>query len=346
MKKVLYGTTALVAGVAFAGAAHAQAIELSVGGKQEIFFGVGDTNDDRANGATWANTGMAADTELYFSGSTTLDNGLTVSAHIQLDAEQAAINNDDTHITVAGNFGRFRVGETDNIAAGQLHGAPNVGLISDEEYWAWSPGANFAGDNVDNGNTLSAAYVTPSFFGFSAGVAYAPDLANAENFVNWNAAGGPKDLIQASIAYNGEFSGVGLGASFGYSRAWAAGTAEDVNAYDAGAELSYMGFTVGGAFSLVDRFNSYVGSVGNSSIYWEAGVGYENGPYGVAFVFQDSYTEQAGDTWGLQFNGNYTVAPGIDIAASVFHTQADVDFAGREQDVNTTGGLMGIGLSF
>ena len=118
-----------------------------------------------------------------------------------------------------------------------------------------------------------------------------------------------------------------------------------------------MGFTVGGAFSLVDRFNSRasINSVGNSSIYWEVGATYENGPYGVGFVFQDSHTESAGDTWGLQFNANYMVAPGIDIAAAVFHTQADVDanigtaaapnFQGP-YDVDTTGGIMGIGLSF
>ena len=122
MKKVLYGTTALVAGVAFAGAAYAAPIELSIGGKQEMYFGVGGIDDDRNNNATWANTGMATDTELYFTGSTTLDNGITVSAVIQLEAENDGATNDDNadeqYVTLSGGFGKFRVGQKDNLAAG------------------------------------------------------------------------------------------------------------------------------------------------------------------------------------------------------------------------------------
>ncbi|WP_147165104.1 porin, partial [Pararhodospirillum oryzae] len=77
MKKILFGTTALVAAGLFAGGASAaDKIKLSLGGKMEQYFGgVGTLEDggfDDSDGF-----GMDTDTEVYVKGSTKLDNGLT-----------------------------------------------------------------------------------------------------------------------------------------------------------------------------------------------------------------------------------------------------------------------------
>ena len=96
MKKLLYGTTALVAaGMVAGGAQAADKIKVGVGG---YFYGylVGVSQDDSA-----ASSGVSADPgnnrrghhinregEIIFTGKTTLDNGIQFGVQVQLEAEQ------------------------------------------------------------------------------------------------------------------------------------------------------------------------------------------------------------------------------------------------------------------
>ena len=80
MKRILLGTTALVAvGVIGAPVAQAQ-IELGVGGFMEQYFGYGSSDiEDRDH------FDQKSDSEIIFSGSTTLDNGLQFGVNVQLE---------------------------------------------------------------------------------------------------------------------------------------------------------------------------------------------------------------------------------------------------------------------
>ena len=92
MKHILLGTTALVAAGLMAGPAAAQqGVQLGLGG---FYFGAlgGNVDEDfDANGFsdndknTWD---FKQDVEVHFLGETTLDNGLTVGARIELEAQQ------------------------------------------------------------------------------------------------------------------------------------------------------------------------------------------------------------------------------------------------------------------
>jgi outer membrane protein OmpU len=373
MKKVLYGTTALVAGVAFAGTAYGQAIELSIGGKQEVMFGVGSVwTQNNAN--QLGNTGMSTDTELYFTGSTTLDNGITVQAIIQLEAEDNGDRNaDEQAIIFSGGFGALQLGQRQTLAGAMAYGAPTAGggLITNTEYWAWTFAQEW--DNLYTSDDLSVSYVTPSFFGFTLAAGYAPEDVGRDDGANttggsyqfWRAgasSGSYNDIVSAGLAFDNEFSGIGLHADFGYMhRSGVSATAgtitgianavggaitvapnaapPDEHLFRGGASVSYMGFEVGGSYGYWDR------DANDADLQsWKAGASYQNGPYGVAFVYDHFQAENGSNGWGLQFSGNYILAPGIDLGAAVFHNDAEP--SGPNNNSSTTGGIMGVGLSF
>ena len=87
MKKFLIGTTALVAAGFVAGQAEAaDPIKLSVGGYMNQYVGYADQDEDGQE--NFAEVKVESETELYFRGSTTLDNGLTIGVNIDRYADR------------------------------------------------------------------------------------------------------------------------------------------------------------------------------------------------------------------------------------------------------------------
>ena len=92
MKRALYGSTALVAASLLAGQAQAaDGVKLGVGG---FYHGAAGA----AISENWDNGGIEGNTrahafkqsiEVYFSGETTLDIGLTVGARVELEGQTA-----------------------------------------------------------------------------------------------------------------------------------------------------------------------------------------------------------------------------------------------------------------
>ncbi|MCS5605977.1 MAG: porin, partial [Alphaproteobacteria bacterium] len=118
MKKLLYGTTALVAaGMLAGGAQAADKIKVGVGG---YFFGylVGVDQDDAAasgaNGAAPGNNTRGHDItregEIIFTGKTTLDNGISFGVQVQLEAETCGDQIDESFMWMSGSFGKINLG--------------------------------------------------------------------------------------------------------------------------------------------------------------------------------------------------------------------------------------------
>jgi hypothetical protein len=129
MKKVLIASTALVAAtIVSAGAASAsEKIKLNLGGYSKWWV-VGawqDSTFQRAGNQQPANVDVKGDNEVFFGGSTTLDNGLKVGIDVQLEAgghtdSRAAGGTsttdaiDESYIWVEGGFGKLIVGSKNN----------------------------------------------------------------------------------------------------------------------------------------------------------------------------------------------------------------------------------------
>ena len=118
MKKSLYGSTALIAATALVAAGTMVAtpaiaeegVQLGLGGYYNTFFWVGDYSESSNDTRRMTETGLFADGEMHFKGSTTLDNGITFGVQVELEAFQSNDQIDENYAFVEGSFGRLVVG--------------------------------------------------------------------------------------------------------------------------------------------------------------------------------------------------------------------------------------------
>jgi len=217
-------------------------------------------------------------------------------------------------------------------------------------------------------NTDRLTYLTPKFSGFQAGVSYATEtgqnaVGNNLQPMNTDEDDGDYEHVwDLAARWDGEFQGFGIGAGAGWGRSAlehytlvalgaspvAAGsvvTNDDITQWDAGLNVSYMGFSLGGAYLRADSGQSGVIDTGGGvvsdarvqmdtdKITWVAGLGYDNGPYhlGGSYLRTKFERDGAGDTTLAQggysavdahitrytVGGGYTFGPGMTFRGAV-----------------------------
>ena len=110
MKKILLGTTAIVAvGMIAAPASAAEKIKLGIGGYMEQYIGFVDAEDD-ASRTDWAVFDQQSDSEFHLTGSTTLDNGIKFGVKFEIEGDVAGI--DESVMTISSaTLGEVKLGE-------------------------------------------------------------------------------------------------------------------------------------------------------------------------------------------------------------------------------------------
>ena len=300
MKKILFASTALVAAsMMSAGAAQAaDKIKLDVGGfskwwvvgtwQSTAFQNSGNngapTGNNVANGTNnsgqRANVDVKGDNEIWFSGSTALDNGLKVGVFVSLEAGgHTDITTDVIDASFAwieGGFGKVIAGTAPNGTALTHVQAPDA---ANGTLGGSIMGTNFAVTNVKSvmgmnqivGYSTSTnttafiaddkaeklTYVAPSFYGLTLGASYIPNVMRQDSR---STPLGRAEAWGGTALYANTFGPVGVKASAGY--VWvdisAAGNV-GVNAMTAqmyGTQLSYAGFTLGGSAQIAHQDNS------------------------------------------------------------------------------------------
>lgn len=118
MKKLL--CSAALAGLVAVAAAPAMAqgdqsaLKLDLGG---YFRGyVAAVDNDTATGIDERNVDIIRDTEIHFTGETTLDNGLTVGVHVEATADRENFTADESYMYTSGSWGRVNFGSEDGAA--------------------------------------------------------------------------------------------------------------------------------------------------------------------------------------------------------------------------------------
>lgn len=397
MKKLLYGTTALVTAGLIAGgageAAAAERINIEVHGyMQQWVVGLDQDEDDLGAGTKINSVDQKTNSEICFTGETTLDNGITVGVNVQLEAYNRANGTyiDEEFIYLQSEqLGQIKLG-VDDAVTDQLHvSAPSGGISVDDgdvrnvamysSIVAAGVGLNSTslGDDT-NGDTNRIFYITPRYAGFQAGISYAPNASEDSNNTNQPVYGctGPNpgqgcfapwhDEVAAAVNYRGSFSGVGIQLSAGVSNANQVGLIGDVDnegslfGYSVGGQLTFGGFTVGGAFRQYTSGRLPTGPGvpsfslrGNS---WSAGGRYEIGPYaaGISCVRGDAVGfEQPNSDEIKQLNcalsGTYTLGPGIRLVGGFFYFDEDGVTPVGATDAPSTdgwGGAVAITTSF
>ena len=365
MKKLL--CSAAVCGLALA-AMPAQAsdgLTLNIGG---WFKGYGVWVDQEDDTSDVHSLDIIRHTEIHFGGETTLDNGLTVGAHFETEAdEQDSLDVEESYVYFSGGWGRVNFGGEDGAAYLLQVEAPSAddnvdGLrqfVQPINYTAAGAVAGLTtgitGEGLDyeqnvSGTTDKLTYLSPVFNGFQLGASYTPDNdSSGQDFEGVSADEGVDDegsVYELAARYEGQFNNVGMILGGGYTHADIEedGTLEDDRtAWNLGADFDIGPFGIGLVYVNDDR-----GSDDDEEEIWVAGVDYTTGPWKFGASYYDS--ENTRGVVGVdtqRYSGGlvYTYGPGMTFRGSIGHVENEDGQAGGD-DIDGTYALIGTQINF
>ena len=359
MKKILVASTALIAaGMFVAGSASAsEKIKLNLGGYSKWWV-VGAwqdskfaeaINDGTAGQGSSNNVDVQGENEVWFGGSTTLDNGLTVGVDMQLRTGGRTDSNtaygtsdviDESYVWVQGGFGKVIVG-TENNGTYLLH------VTAPDAAGNWNEGGVMMGNQaiarptnvttLSGGNTTAIltdgdadkiTYVAPAFYGLTLGGSYVPNTSedNQNSFNSGSTTSEATEIYGVGALYNNTFGGVGVKVSAGWVTYDGGQTLSGGNEVAFGTQLSYAGFTLGGSYRNESQ-NAANGARSAASGYgWDVGLQYATGPYAVSLAYFDSKVSGSSavgedEITAYQLSGKYNMGAGVDVLASLGHIE-------------------------
>ncbi len=362
MKKILMGTTAIVALATFSSqAVAADPIAVSVGGFSNFMVGLAN-DQDAAN--LVSDLGMSHDSEIHVKGSTTLDNGVSVGVTIELETGSNPgtasggtgdlDSVDRNYITISSDaMGALVLGETNHAADAMAVGAPMTGPVGFGDAWDWAStdqttttGAGNGTGNFSN-DTIKFKYISPDFSGVSVGVSYTiGSFANEPSAGQLSPYSATQDQASLALAYSGEMSGAAVDVSVVNHFAQ-----DNLTTTAFGVNVGMNGFTVGGNYETQEdntQANGLTTSPLDGTAY-SVGVAYETGAMTVSASYLDSEADGAvgggsNETTEWVLGVSYDLGAGVGLAASYYDAENKAENAGQTQSVS--GIVAGIEVSF
>ena len=316
---------ALTLAVSPAFAADDSGVKLNLGG---FFKGyVNYSNEDDVHSVD-----ILRDTEVHFGGETTLDNGLTVGAHIEAETDAGdGFAVDESYVYFAGSWGRVNFGQEDGAAYLLQVAAPSAddnidGLRPDINTMATVISPGYANDFAVGEDKVT--YLTPVFSGFQAGVSYTPDNDSGigSRGLSGNAAdttlGQQSNVWEAAVRYEGMVSNVGVIAGAGYTGASqeedSAGV-EDFQEWNVGLDLDIGAFGVGAVYTE----DNNGADVNDEDTTWVLGADYTTGPFKIGASYLNNDNDNVEETTRYTAGVIYTYGPGLTFRGSVGYGEED-----------------------
>ena len=342
MRKTLLGSTMLVgAGCGVADTAAADGIKLEIGGSYQGAAGVVFAEDfSKSSGIGDGNLRsyvFKQDVEIHFSGETTLNNGLTVGADIELQGQTDGEDQiDKVYAYFRGAFGELRFGDLEEAYAQLCYLVPTASDL----FGADSPNFNFsnagiAGYAATNGtcyglddNATKVVYFSPTFGGFQFAASFTPD--NTEDTRNTLAGAGTRltndeaqnsENLSLAVTFKHDFDDFNVTAGGGSTRSFQKesnpGNVDPARGYNAYAQVTYADVTVGIASELRQNF----GATSADQWVFGAGVAYEFDDWTIGFGWTHGDYEKAVGANGVgPFNADhdiYSLTASYDLADGV-----------------------------
>ena len=364
MKKLLLTTAA--AGVAFAAAPAYAQIEVNVGGYFKGYGAFVDQDEDPNNAATPADDSQSVndfdivrDSEIHIGGETTLDNGLTVGVHLEMDADGGdSFNVEENYAYFSGGWGRVNFGAEDGSAYLLQVSAPSadsnidgirqyinpvnynvllangeaLGLLGDAKL-----GTTVGNVAIDYDQNVTAyndklTYLSPILNGFQIGVSYTPDNGYASSLGGI----GTDDVVssfgeayEGALRYEGQFNNVGVIAGAGYTHLEIEAT-------------NFQGLT---GDTPVGATDIAVGEASDDRTAWNVGLDLDFGPFGIGAIYKEDDFGEVVETAATATEGpvvgddEETFVIGVDYTTGPFKLGAsymDVDNTFGVRDLDTT----------
>lgn len=384
MKKHLLSTSAIALGVAMASPAAAQQWDVTVGGYYKGYVGASDLSGSGVAGTNRDGVDTFTDGEIHFKPSITLDNGLTIGAHIELETQNTGNQIDEQYLTIEGDMlGKIIMGNENSAGYLSMTGAPTVtGLaINSPSASAYLPrtgvnagrqaGLSSFTEVAGNNDVQRITYFTPSFNGLTVGVSYAAgNFTNAANNYapDRDAGGAVSDIFDIGVNYTQSFGGVDVTLAGRWGTGDRNGTAAtavpatsggDPTTWGIGGRLGANGFLVGASYTEND--NGVSGGADDQK-GWSLGVTYDiAGPWSLEALTYQGEVDNGSGLPDSEYEA-YRVGAARDLGASVkweiFYIYSDTNngaaVAGAltpDEDTyaltnpSIDGGMIGTGLS-
>lgn len=366
MKKILLGTTAIVAAgmIAAPSADAAEKLKVSVGGYMEQWFGYTTAEDESS--ADYQGFAINSDTEIHFKGMTTLDNGISVGVNVQLEGNTGGDQIDESYLIVKGNFGEINLGSENSALYKMNYGPDDYGIgINSGDQTAWVPnsiGASggfyrspFGSTNVEPAGANDAeslTYYTPRIEGFQLGLSYIPE-SGQDDGGTFDRNSEVSDGFAIAANFKRDFGGFDLGLSGGYGAFTESATgAEEPAAWAFGATAGFGGFSIGGAYAGNEGTTD-----GDEETGYQLGAAYATGPWGVSLNYFHGESDAIntggvitndGEHDSFTLNGKYALGPGVTTAATLGYSEYTTDntASGTNNSVDGTYFVVGMKVSF
>jgi hypothetical protein len=359
MKKTLLGTTAIVGAsmLMMGGAQASDPPQLKFSGFMR--FEAKFVDQDYTAGRTGGHF-ESDDAEFVLNADATADNGLKYGVKIEVDTDNTTASIDEMRIRFSGDWGILDLGDDDGAEDTMAYGAENILTAGSGFDGGPSSAFNFIGvgqftpdlgeQGGDSNDASKITYYTPRIQGFQLGVSYTPDTGNFHtSTVNATSNADGRNHVGIGLNYVETFGDVGVNLSGIYGFAdvekQAAGVVctaaelEDYSGYMIGGGLSYMGVKVAAGYGDAGDGGIAKNSQADNGKWWDVGVSYATGPYTLAVAYlageEDNVAGTADDeTDFLTLQGQYNVAPGLDV-------YAELDWIEVDSPTNTTRGGSG-----
>ncbi len=376
--RLLCSTALAAAGIAAADARAADGVKLSIGGYYHAAAGaiVGEdfSASSGVSGGDLRDYVFKQKVDLTFNGETTLDNGLTVGAYVNLRGQTTPGDQiKRVYAYFSGDFGKVQFGDQDGALAAMCYTVPSASQI----FGADSPavtGFNFsnagiAGYGATNGTcygidsySTQLVYFSPDLSGFQFGLSFTPDQTeDTRNTVGRagtrfkNDTGQNSENLSMAGIFTHDFNDVKLtlgGAhTFSFNKEVNPNNVDDAQDSNAYAQVSYAGFTIGAATEYRQNFGDTSADqlvFGAGATYnwdlWTIGLGWTRGDYEkVAGVNGTGPFNAVHDDIAL--TAAYALAPGISVDGLLEYSRYESNDAAGP-DSRGLGLGMGTAISF
>lgn len=356
-------------------------IELQVGGYMTWYGTYG--NQRRSTMAPtrigeYNNVDLMGNAEVYFSGKTTLENGVEIGAMIQLeagtDSDTSDQTIDETYMTVDSKIGRIIIGNVKNVSNQMSVTSPNVSTLGVQETdfrrvivapagFSYNKATYAVLDDI----STKLSYITPTFADFTLGFSLMPGNKtkgkDSDNLLI------PNDGIKlfkygadAAALYEHDFGSFNLSASATYTiykpnlhaNTFMNVKETNIKEYGGGLNIGIGNWTIGGSYhytnmstDVAELMNPFANIAKGEA--WDVGVKYTAGPFAAsANVLQSRAksleVENKKDVYTqYQISGKYNVLKGIDIFTDIAYL--DFDSASEERGLSNKGPAVAIGVN-
>jgi outer membrane protein OmpU len=370
MRYGLLCTSALIsAGFVASQAQAADPIKLTLGGFYGTAAGLEVGGNDN-NGSPSNNRqagGFKQNVEIYFNGSTTLDNGLTAGVHIELEGNNSSKTIDEVFAYFKGGFGEFRFGDTGGALGKSCVVDPgaithNCGLISPNNSFS-NVGRNAAmglgsmGTCEDHGNGTKAVYFSPVFSGFQGVISYAPNAKKSAGPTTGTPSNsGSRNLLEASLNFNKSFGAVSVtGNLAGEITFEPAGASSKPWEVQGGLVIGWGRWQFGASGEYDQAYGDWLASggssepIGNDQDAWfaSAGMSYAIDAWtvGLEGIYGNLQTKAGHDVYkAVSLQGTYKLGPGIRLEGEVAYFWYNQDHDAAFTGANATSHSASIGL--